>query len=89
MKFQKSVDGWVIFMSNIHPETKEEDIYDRMTEYGEILNIHLNLDAQTGIIKGYCFIEYKTFEQAKKAVESIEEYRGRKIKINFAFIDYC
>ena len=76
-------------VTGLHEETTEDVILDKFSEYGQVTSLHLNLDRKTGFAKGYALIEFREFEEAKMAKESLNDAMiyGKKCHVDFAFLE--
>mmetsp|Transcript_21751 Transcript_21751/g.70055 ORF Transcript_21751/g.70055 Transcript_21751/m.70055 type:complete len:156 (+) Transcript_21751:2-469(+) len=83
----KSVEGWIVFVSNVHEEAQEDDVIDKFGEFGQVKNIHVNLDRRTGFVKGYALIEYAEQEQAESAISDMNghDMYGQSLTVDWAF----
>ncbi|KAG5438945.1 hypothetical protein PCANB_002275 [Pneumocystis canis] len=82
------IEGWIILITGLHDETSEEDLQDKFSEYGEIKNLHLNLDRRTGYVKGYALIEYTHLSEAKAAITHCHgtQLLESTLSVDFAFV---
>jgi len=85
---QKSVEGWVIFVSGLNEETTEDELYDCFSEFGNIKDLRVPLDHRTGYAKGYALLKYSAFSEAKSAIDQMngDTFINCVISCDFAFI---
>jgi len=74
-----------IYVGNLKFQTTEDELSTLFAQYGDVRNVKLIKDRQTGRPKGFGFVEMED-DVANAAIEALNgvEFGGRTIKVNEA-----
>lgn len=75
-----------IYIGNLNYRVQEEDLKQVMEEYGVVDSVKIIKDRETGRSKGFGFVEMANDDDAKKAIEELNEaeYEGRQMVVKEA-----
>ena len=78
--------GSKIFVGNLDYNTRKEEVQGLFVQVGEIRDVFLPTDRETGRPRGFAFVEYANDEDAAKAIEKFNGYQlgGRALRVNAA-----
>jgi RNA recognition motif-containing protein len=75
-----------IYIGNLNYRVREEDLKRVLEEYGTVDSVKIVKDRDTGRSKGFAFAEMPDDDEAKKAIEELNEaeYEGRQMVVKEA-----
>jgi len=75
-----------IYVGNLSYDVTADQLNDFFTQFGDINEVKLISDRETGRSKGFAFITFANQQSADKAVEEADgsEFEGRRLKVNIA-----
>ena len=75
-----------VFVGNLDFNTTRAEVQALFAEVGEIRDVFLPTDRESGRPRGFAFVEYASDEDAAKAIERFNGYDlgGRKLRVNAA-----
>jgi RNA recognition motif-containing protein len=81
-----SIDPNTVYISNLSYKRDRNGIRSIFSEFGQIRNIKIIVEPKSNQSRGMAFVEMAKAEQAKKAIEKLDQMRvdGRTIKAKYA-----
>lgn len=75
-----------IYVGNLSYDTTEDDLHAAFGNFGEISDLRLIMDRETGRSKGFAFVSFEDQVAAEKAINEMngKELGGRTVKVNVA-----
>lgn len=75
-----------LYVGNLAYHVTEDQLRELFGQAGEIKEVTLIIDRQSGRSKGFGFVEMMTQAEAEKAIQMFNDYEmeGRKIAVNIA-----
>jgi RNA recognition motif-containing protein len=78
--------GSRIYVGNLSFNTTSDTIREEFTKYGEVTDVHVVMDRDTGRPRGFAFVTMGSDAEAQKAISSVngQTIDGRALRVNEA-----
>ena len=75
-----------LFVGNLSFKVTEDDLSAVFSDYGEVMEVRIINDRETGRPRGFGFVTMASKEEADKAIEGLnkQEIEGRALTVNIA-----
>jgi RNA recognition motif-containing protein len=75
-----------LFVGNLSFDTNELELRDLFSQSGQIVEVKLVTDRETGRSRGFAFVEMSNADEATTAISNLNgrEFGGRTLKVNEA-----
>jgi cold-inducible RNA-binding protein len=75
-----------IYVGNLSYDATEDKLREAFSQYGEVSDVTIITDRETGRPRGFAFVEMPDAAQAKSAIEGLndKEIAGRSVSVNEA-----
>ncbi|XP_047947335.1 heterogeneous nuclear ribonucleoprotein Q-like isoform X2 [Salvia hispanica] len=82
--------GSEVFIGGLSRDVSGEDLRELCEPLGEIVEIRVMKNRDTGESKGFAFVAFRTKDEAQKAIEELhsKEFKGRTLRCSFSETKY-
>ena len=83
---EEYIIGTKLFVGNLNFKTTQSDVEDLFSEVGDIEEVFLPADRNTGRPRGFAFVTYADEDSARQAIEKFDghDLGGRPLRVNEA-----
>ena len=76
----------LLFVGNLSFKLTENDLLDVFSPHGDVMQVRIILDRETGRPRGFGFVTMGSEEDANKAIEALngQNIEGRPLTVNIA-----
>ena len=75
-----------IYVGNLSYQTTGDDLKGLFEQHGEVTDLHVPTDRETGRARGFAFVEMPNDQEAQAAIDALNgtEVEGRELTVNKA-----
>ena len=75
-----------LFVGNLDSETTQEELRKLFEAYGQVMQIHIIRDRDSGLPRGFAFVEMTNAAEAEKAIKALNGsiLRDRTLSVSYA-----
>jgi len=75
-----------LFVGNLDSEVTQEELRRLFEAYGQVMQVHIIRDRDTGLPPGFAFVEMKNEADAEKAIKALNcsILRDRALNVSYA-----
>jgi len=82
----RSMSSAKLFVGGISYSTDDMSLRESFARYGEVIDVKVIMDRETGRSRGFGFVTFATSEDASSAIQGMDgqDLHGRRIRVNYA-----
>ncbi|EFP02713.1 hypothetical protein GCK72_001610 [Caenorhabditis remanei] len=81
-----SGSGFSVYVGNATYQTTEQELGDYFSTVGQVTNVRIVCDRETGRPRGFAFVEFADEAGAQRACDQLNgvDFNGRQLRVNLA-----
>lgn len=75
-----------LYVGNLSFKAGNDEVRDLFSQYGNVLDVALPMDRESGRPRGFAFVTMETADEAQKAIDGLngQDFQGRDLQVNEA-----